>query len=782
MSKVVLKNECYKEKTVLNSVNLNDVEFSENNMNRAFKGCTNLTRVTNINEDITTLNEAFYNCSNLKEDIYIESENITSCNDVFTGNTYLKKVYIPYYNSNNEHTTTYNTFINAGYDEAGSKDCIYLDDINDPHGVTIHRYAPISTYKARYGFMTDDGTAVISLIDWQYEGTRQTARINFYNKQNELIDYFYMPNHGDIDGLNATHWEALLGCVGMDMPTTYQYSTYQKCRFFKYGNKYWAYYLSLPFYIWYSFVKSGKIYCFPNSPWQANRVTLNTYQQTGLNTFTRGTNSADTSYCYPVYYSHTNNIIYAMYMTSSGGANSKYVINLDSSYNITSKTSGFTISGDDFKVSWYSDVATPIRELNSDFTPGNLQITKLTNSAGKTQWFVISETAKGTLNCNSTRNTNLQNYFNTVFNNFSTNWIPEICALPGNSFLAFYIRSGTQVTGGGYRIYKFHFNGNEVVDDGLYLCVPAGYSAPSNGSRNFVNYFTKEVGWCFTKSDTAEYTIVTKPFTTTADLPNFLNTQTEQPCLSVKLQFRNAYTHELIEDIYDDLVIPYVNFDGAIATRNMYEFLVPHSGTYYIGFTEDQSHNNKYLAPYYEEYEITTDGQVITIDLTPNPDQPDTKFDGTIKSWYGNNDPYYNYMLLNNNSWLLANYYEYSENKSYSLPLTNEFTVNEWDVLNTQWDTDLYPESSSWLEDYSYILPCYGDGYYVASPNPKQGDHVFTFTLDGTNCTKNIIAEFTGSETSASGKAYIDSQNRLHINGVGTFNYNADKSGLIIKY
>jgi len=809
MSKIVLKNECYKEKTILETVDLNDVEFSGNNMNNAFKNCTNLKKVININADVTTLDNAFTNCSSLVDDIYIESENITSCEGIFDGNTYIKKVYIPYYNSNHQHTITYNTFIAAGYTETGTKNCIYLDDINNPNDLKIYRFKAVENYRSRYGFTTDDGTAVFSLSTNWDDPEQKPSRINFYNRDGELIDYFYMPNRGSIDGLNATSWQPFLGCVGLDMPTTNQYSTFQKCRFFKCDNKYWAYYLDLPFYIWYSFIEGGNLHCFPNSPWQANRTTLYHYVQTGLNTFTHGTNTATTTYCYPVYYSHANNIIYSLYMTQSGGANSKYILNMDVNYNIVSKTEGFTVIGDEFKVYWYSNVATAARELNADFTPGNLQITCLADSNNKTRWFVISETSRGILDCNSTRNTNLNSYFDSIFGTSSN--VPDIYPLPNKKFIAF------RYTSTGYKVYQFHFNGNEVVDDGLYLSIPAGYAAPSNGAEIFVNYFTKEVGWCFTKSDTAEYVMVTRQFSATTNLPSFPannvsitindslydSTQDSNGVvkiiykgnqqnvvlpgadipLAVQLQFKDAYTGQIIENIYDDLVIPYVNFYDAIATRNMFEFLVPRAGTYYIGFTEDQSHNNKYLpVDYYNEFEIFENNQIITINLIPNPDMPDTKFEGTIKSWYGNNDPYYNYMLLNNNTWLLANFYDYTDNKSYALPLTTDFTINEWDILNTEWDTDLYPEGGSWLEDYSYVLPCFGNDYYTTSPNPKRGDHVFTFTTNGTSCEKNIIAEFTGEETTASGKAYIDSNNQLHINGIGIFDYNPNKSGLIIQY
>lgn len=816
--KIVLRNECYKGKTVLNTVNLNNVEFADKNMNNAFKDCTNLTSVINIDAKITTLNNAFAGCTSLKNDIRIESKNITSCEGAFTNNNYLKKVYIHYYDTNNEPTTTYNTFLAAGYDEVGSKDGIMLEDIDSHSGsdIEVFRYNSVPNYKTRYGFSTDDKTLAVSLTKTTQSASNNIGYVNFYNRSGQLVDSFSMPNNGGIDGLNATEWQPLLGCVGLDMPTVYGYSSFEKSRFFKYNNKYWAYYLSLPFYIWYSFYKDGYIYCLPCSPWQESVVTLNVYKQIELNSFTRSSNSADTNNCYPVYFSHTNNIIYSLYMAASEGANSKYILNIDNNYNITTKSSGFTINGDEFKVTWYSDTAKVIRELNFNFTPGNIQLTKLKNTNGNTQWFVISETSNGVLDCNSIRNNNLRSYFQNVFNTSESNPIPELYALPGGFFLAFGYKNASQSSAAGYKVYKFHFNGNAVVDDGIYLSAPTGYTTPINGSKIFVNYLTKEVGWALCKNDSNEYAIITREFSAVGDLPTFLpinNTLTVSDAkyqssqdddgyvhikyigneqnvqilnqdipISVILQFRDKTTNQIISNNFEDLVIPYVNFTGAIATRNMFEYIVPKAGMYSIGFTADQSGNNMYQPAPTAEYEILKDGQVITIDLVPTADMPDTKFTGTMVTWNGTNDPYYTYIRLNDRSYLLAIFYVSSVGRSFALPLTNNFILASGNILTTDWDDGLSPDSTSeMIMDYSYTMPCYGEGYYIAKTNPKNGDHVFTFVASAYNTTLTNIAEISEVATSEAGKAYLDSQNKLHINGIGTFDYNENKSGLIIK-
>lgn len=98
-------------------------------------GVTDLTyafdqcyRVVNCNitipSQITNLNHTFYRCTGLKGKIFIESENVIDATDCFSNTTNEKKVYIPF------NSTTYNSFIAAGYDELGTTCGVILKDIN----------------------------------------------------------------------------------------------------------------------------------------------------------------------------------------------------------------------------------------------------------------------------------------------------------------------------------------------------------------------------------------------------------------------------------------------------------------------------------------------------------------------------------------------------------------------------------------------------------------------------------------------------------------------------
>lgn len=58
-------NNTYQNNTNIETVDLGYLPWKNNSMNRAFQNCSNLTSVTNINENINDMIQAFYGCSNL---------------------------------------------------------------------------------------------------------------------------------------------------------------------------------------------------------------------------------------------------------------------------------------------------------------------------------------------------------------------------------------------------------------------------------------------------------------------------------------------------------------------------------------------------------------------------------------------------------------------------------------------------------------------------------------------------------------------------------------------
>ena len=98
-------------------------------MDNSFIYCKNLTTISNLPYSITNLYNTFGNCQNITGNIYIHSNQIANAVNCF-GNTSLQKnVFIPFYYANNEYTSTYNSFIAAGYDTLGTNCGVYLKDI-----------------------------------------------------------------------------------------------------------------------------------------------------------------------------------------------------------------------------------------------------------------------------------------------------------------------------------------------------------------------------------------------------------------------------------------------------------------------------------------------------------------------------------------------------------------------------------------------------------------------------------------------------------------------------
>ena len=74
----------------------------------------------------------FDGCISIIGDIDIYSENIVNAENIFNNTSSLKDVYIPFKYDNGVYTTTYNSFITAGYsaDPSNRVNGVLLHDIN----------------------------------------------------------------------------------------------------------------------------------------------------------------------------------------------------------------------------------------------------------------------------------------------------------------------------------------------------------------------------------------------------------------------------------------------------------------------------------------------------------------------------------------------------------------------------------------------------------------------------------------------------------------------------
>lgn len=118
---------------------------SVTNMGFAFYLCHNLVTAPVIPDSVTDISWTFCTCVNLG-DIQIYSNKITQASACFSGHPNSINVYIPFTYENGVNTQTYNAFIAAGYDTVGTRDGVYLKDINKPSGCCIEANTPINYY------------------------------------------------------------------------------------------------------------------------------------------------------------------------------------------------------------------------------------------------------------------------------------------------------------------------------------------------------------------------------------------------------------------------------------------------------------------------------------------------------------------------------------------------------------------------------------------------------------------------------------------------------------
>lgn len=91
------------------------------NAAECFASCNNITQII-IPSAVTNMRDTFNNCTNLT-DVYIQSSVVNNVYNCFKATTTTKNIYIPF------NTTTYNTFIDAGYDDQGTKEGVYLKNV-----------------------------------------------------------------------------------------------------------------------------------------------------------------------------------------------------------------------------------------------------------------------------------------------------------------------------------------------------------------------------------------------------------------------------------------------------------------------------------------------------------------------------------------------------------------------------------------------------------------------------------------------------------------------------
>ena len=119
-------------------VNTPTLPTSVINTAECFMSCRNLITTTAIPSNVTNVQNMFAGCTNLTGNIYVASNKIQDASNCFRGATAIKNLYIPFKNSDNSYSATYNTFKALGYDEETRKDGTILIDLADSRVLTIN--------------------------------------------------------------------------------------------------------------------------------------------------------------------------------------------------------------------------------------------------------------------------------------------------------------------------------------------------------------------------------------------------------------------------------------------------------------------------------------------------------------------------------------------------------------------------------------------------------------------------------------------------------------------
>lgn len=183
MTKIILNKTAYKDKDFINTIDLSNVEFTSNNASSAFKNCTSLTSIENLNENVTNVSNLFEACTSLDSTIFLENKNITKASNCFKNIGHDVKLYIPFYNQDGTRTSTYMAFKAAGYDVITKKDNAIIRDLDNYNKAQfVIRVDGITHYNYLWKFtLTGDTTTVSYYTDYIPE---ENFRYEIYHKYN----------------------------------------------------------------------------------------------------------------------------------------------------------------------------------------------------------------------------------------------------------------------------------------------------------------------------------------------------------------------------------------------------------------------------------------------------------------------------------------------------------------------------------------------------------------------------------------------------------------------
>lgn len=129
---------------------------SVTDLGATFGDCWNITSAPDIPNSVIYMGQTFEFCYNLTGNINIYSNQIINATNCFNNTTQTKNVYIPFRNSDATLSATYNSFVAAGYDNAGTTNGVYLKTLT-----------PMLTINAT----PSDATITFDNLDFIYKNT-----------------------------------------------------------------------------------------------------------------------------------------------------------------------------------------------------------------------------------------------------------------------------------------------------------------------------------------------------------------------------------------------------------------------------------------------------------------------------------------------------------------------------------------------------------------------------------------------------------------------------------
>ena len=102
-------------------------------MSDTFYGCSNLVNISVIPNNVELMTGTFHGCTNITDEVIINSAIVENANKCFYLTNAIKNVFIPFWNQEDEHSVSFNSFnVVAGYPtEEPRVNGVLLYDIND---------------------------------------------------------------------------------------------------------------------------------------------------------------------------------------------------------------------------------------------------------------------------------------------------------------------------------------------------------------------------------------------------------------------------------------------------------------------------------------------------------------------------------------------------------------------------------------------------------------------------------------------------------------------------